>query len=136
MSATVSNAFLLLSFHKTSQRNLGSLLGVSVHCERCFEAPTLCFVELGPARALQLPLSGVKLLMLAWFFVLLMEHCHVPSIVSAAAGGCEGAVSSSAVGLLSCLVSPSVTPLSHLHWLSFNCLLSQSDVKDHEGPLV
>ena len=60
----------------------------------------------------------------------------MPSSVSVDAGDCEGAVSSTAVGLLSCLVSPSVTPLCHLHWLSFNGLLSQSDVKDLEGPLV
>jgi hypothetical protein len=37
----------------------------------------------------------------------------VPSSVSVDAGDCEGAVSSTAVGLLSCLVSPSVTLLSH-----------------------
>lgn len=67
MAAAVTNAFVLLSFHRTSQHVLGSLLGVSVHRERCFEAPTLCFVELGLARALQLPLSGVELLMLACF---------------------------------------------------------------------
>ena len=45
-------------------------------------------------------------------FVSPVDGCCVPSSVSVAAGDCEGALSSTAVGLLSRLFFLSVTPLS------------------------
>lgn len=101
MAVTVTNAFPLLSSHKTSQHLLRSLLGVSAHRERCSETPTLCFVELGPDGHSSHPLSLCGKTTDACLLPELPEDgCHALSSVSVAAGEFEGALSPAAVGLV------------------------------------
>ncbi|EGV94427.1 hypothetical protein I79_000385 [Cricetulus griseus] len=88
-----TDAFPLLAFHETSQHAPGSLLGLSFSTERCSNAPTLCFVELGfdPVTTLQLPSLCAKTTGTC-FSVPPKGACCVLSSVSVA-DECEAALS-------------------------------------------
>lgn len=55
----VTDAFPLLSFHETGQHAPGSLPGLPFPTERCSDAPSLCFVDLGsdPVATLQFAIT-------------------------------------------------------------------------------